>query len=424
MKKSSRSLNRLFYILYILYLINGILAESQYSLLQPYSTILTVMRYLDLAAFAVLGVSRSGKMNKTRMILGLVTLGITVITVLFYDGGIGILFIIFILMAGKNRDLSTIFKTTVITIVATYLFVILSSQVGIIPDNVGTRWIGNYAGSFFAGEYVRHAMGFLVSNQVPVTFLMVYILIIGWTKGNISLWLNTAFALINIYLFYNFGSRIVFVVTFVAIIVFYGIKIREKLGKISRHKTGKRSVLTYSFIGAAIISFAVSLLYTSSSSTLQYLDVFFNHRISMASEAIKYYGIHFIGMGKDAATYNGALNTVTVDNGYVSLFIQNGFVVGIIVIVALTYITQKATYYKNRYILWALVIFAALNMINADLISYRAIAWYCILVNPQDQLLLSDEVLMKKRKRLFRITRGSDRSRTSSVVVTAARRVQ
>ena len=424
MKKSSLSLNRLFYILYILYLINSILAESQYSLLQPYSTILTVMRYLDLAAFAILGISKSSKMNRTRFILGAIALGITIVTVLFYDGGIGILFIIFILMAGKNRDLSTVFKTTVITIVATYLFVILSSQIGIIPDNVGTRWIGNYAGSFFAGEYVRHAMGFLVSNQVPVTFLMIYILLIGWTKGHISLWLNTAFALVNIYLFYNFGSRIVFVVTFVAIVVFYGIKIREKLGKISKHKPGKHSVLTYSFIVAAIISFAVSILYNSRSSTLQYMDLFFNHRISMASEAIKYYGIHFIGMGKDAATYNGTLNTITVDNGYISLFIQNGFIVGTIVIVALTYITQKCTYYRNRYILWALVIFATLNMINADLISYRAIAWYCILVNPQDQLLISDEVLIKRKKKLFRITNGSNSSRKGRAIATEARRVQ
>ena len=422
MKKTSLSLNRLFYFLYILYLINGILAESQYSLIQPYSIILTVLRYLDLMALAALGLSRTTKMNKKRLILGIIAFGITIVTMFLYNGGIGLLFIIFILMSGKNSDLSSIFKITIITIIVTYLFVILSSQIGIISDHVESRWIGIYAGSFFSGEYVRHAMGFLVSNQVPVTFLMVYILLIGLTKGHISLWINTAFALLNIFLFYYTGSLTVFIMTFFVIIAFYCIKIREKLGKKTKHKKGKRSVLTYSFIAATLISFTVCLLYTAQSSTLQHLDTLFNHRISMANEAIKHYGINFVGMGKDAATYNGTLDTVTVDNGYISLFIQNGIVVGIIIIAALTHITRLAIYYKNRYILWALVILSALNIINADLISYRAIAWYCILVNPKDQLLLSNEVHLKKRKKLFRIQRRLGGSRNGRIIATVERR--
>lgn len=397
---------KIFFILYILYLINSILAESQYSMIQPYSSILVILRYAVLIAFVALVLSRTIKMDRKSLMFGGLVLFSTIATVIFYDGGISLLYIVFLLLSARNTSLTEIFRITIITIVGTYLFVIASSQIGIIPDTVGMRWIGDYAGSFFAGAYLRHAMGFLVSNQVPVTFLMVYILIIGWRKEDIPFYFNAVVVALNIYLFYKFGARIVFVFTFVTILLYYAVKLRKVIEKHRAIKKKRKSVLSYSFIICAALSFIISVVYSYHPESMSKLDLIFNHRISMASQALNYYGIHILGSGKDAATYNGALNTITVDNGYVSMFIQNGLIVGIIVIAAWTFITQRATYYKNHYLLWVLVIISILNLINSDLISYRVVAWYCILVNQRDPLMMSDELVVEqngmnnKKKRL------------------------
>lgn len=378
----------IFVILYVLFISNQILSESQFSTMVPYSTLLVMVRYLTLALMAVFVMCQGIGTTKRKAFIGLMLIGATALNVIIFDGGIAVVYMILVCFATRKISLEKLIKVSLITICVTYLFVMLCSQVGIVSDSVTNRYLSSITGSYFAGEYVRHSMGFLVSNQIPITFLFIYLLLIVWKKDQIPVWLNVAFIGINFWIFYNFGSRIVFVMTFIVVVCYYLMAVRQKI-KI-KIKSGGHGILSYSYVVACVLSFFVCLIYDSTSRIFYYIDLFFNHRISMANEALEYYGVTLFGLGKDAGTYSGSLNSViqnTVDNGYISLFLSRGLIVGILVIVMWTAMCWLAMKKKNQYLLFVLIVIALENLINGDFISYRAVVFYSILLNKHDPLL-------------------------------------
>lgn len=401
---------QIFIALYALFICVQILSESQYSVLSPYSSIITILRYGILAAFVVMVITGQLYAQKGQFLVSLVLILATVMNLLLFDGGIGLIYIVFVCLSSKNIPLEKIFKTSVFSMVITYAFVMISSQIGILQDTIGVRYLGLATGNYFAGEYVRHSMGFFVSNQVPISFFFIYLLLIVWRKKNISLWLNVVFFVLNFWVFYNFGSRIVFVLTFIAIVFYYFIAAKERFA-FRKIKNGRISIFSFIFIGCGFLSFMMSILYNSHSRIFNYIDLFFNHRVSMASAALEYYRVTLLGLGKDAGTYNGLYNTITsntVDNGYVLIFIQRGILIGLIIIFFWSYLCNIAAQKRNQYLMFVLILLAIENIINADFISYHSIAFYCILLN-QNDLLLEDRILPKlaeRKKQQFKIRWG------------------
>jgi len=381
---------KIFLFTYAAYICIQILSESQFATMEKHSNLLQVLRYVILLAFFGIGIYFNKKINKLVAVLLSVLIFSSIVNTLIFNGGLGVLYLIFICFASVNIDLKKLFIITIITMIGTYVFVILCSQIGILQDTVGIRHLSVVTGEFFAGDYARHSMGFIVSNQVPISFIYIYILLIILKKDKLAVWINVVFFITNFWIFYNFGSRIVFVLTLIVIIMYYFMAVKNMIS--IRFSLSGFNIYILIFPVALILSFLVSIMFNMHSASMSKLDLIFNHRISMAGEALRYYGLTVFGLGKDAGTYTGVYNSIianTVDNGYVLLFIQRGIIIGIIVIFLWLMLTNIAYKKKNQYLLFVLIVLAIENMINADFISYRSIAFYCILLNQDDQMLES-----------------------------------
>jgi hypothetical protein len=118
------------------------------------------------------------------------------------------------------------------------------------------------------------------------------------------------------------------------------------------------------------------------------MDMIFNNRIRMASEAFRFYGVGLIGAGSKAVLYNSAsLINVTLDNGYINVLIGDGLIIFLFILGIWTYITFIAEKQRNKYLLLVLCLMALENLINTHLGSFKLIPFFCILANPDDPFL-------------------------------------
>ena len=98
--------------------------------------------------------------------------------ILFY-GGQSLLYIVFAVVGAKDKPLKRVFKNTLISLTAAHAIVLFLCMIGLLHDNIDVRWIGNQTGAFFQGEYVRHAFGFLNSNQIPLIYMLLLFMYVG-----------------------------------------------------------------------------------------------------------------------------------------------------------------------------------------------------------------------------------------------------
>ncbi len=395
--------SNIFMFLYEAYLINQVFSESQFNKITLIHTLLFATRYIILLGLVILIMIKNNTSSKNKLVLLVILTAFTILNMLIADGGLAMLPIILLVWNSKGYSIEKIFSTTIITLLLSHLFVMLCVLLGVIKDNIDYRYIGSYAGSFFSGQYRRHDMGFLVHNQIALMFLIIYLMIIAYKQDKIKWYESFVIMVLNYIIFHFFGSRTVFLLTTVVCIMYYVIRFIGSKKKKSSLKDGKGLLwIIYPF--CTLISFVATLTYNPSSRISQILDLFFNNRLYLSKEAINFFGIGIIGAGKYAGTYNSVeLVENTVDNGYISLFLQQGLIVAFVVIgiwCYLTYIAQKS---GNKFLTLVFVVFAVENIVNTHLISYKMLPFFCILLNTKDKFIAGNLIWVNHKKKLFKM---------------------
>ncbi len=386
----------IFLILYVLYIINQILSESQFINIDVMDQLLTLSRYAILGLLIMFIISKNKMHGKRKIVLILVLAFFLIINLIFKNGGLSYLPIVLFVLATQDLSVQKIWTITIWTLSLMTIFVMLCAKLGIVKDMINLRYIGDNTGAFFSGSYVRHNMGFLVHNQIALTFLIIYLLIIAYKRDKIRWYENLLFMVLNFIVFNYFGSRIVFIITVLTCVAFYAIKF---LKKSTLRNLANIWMLSYPLL--AIASFGVALTYNSSNQISLMLNLFFNNRLRFAKEAIDFYGINILGAGKFAGTYNSTvLAENNVDNGYIALFLQNGIVIACIVIGFWMYLTYVAAKKGNAYLTLALVVLAVENLLNSYLGSYKVLPFFCILLNQQDPFVEGEIMYHVHRKKL------------------------
>lgn len=398
MKKWNDS--HVFFILYIAYLLNQVFSESKFNDIAQIRMILGASRYMIIVGLAILIIAKKkmGTVCKFTTLIALLVL--TVTNMLLFDGGISLLVIIMFIWAAQGYSEGKIVAASFWTLLLSHGLIMVCAHFGIvIEDSVNVRYIGNYAGDFFSGQYVRHDMGFTVHNQVPLIFFCLYTILVVYKKNTIKWYENLLVLILNYVIFVFFGSRVVFLMMIVAVALYCVIVVLEKTPY-------NKYVLQISKLGIVgyplflIASFLFAVKYDKNDSLSQTLDLFLNNRVRLANEAIDFYGITLLGAGKDAGTYNSIVfPDNTVDNGYVLLFIQRGLLIGIMIVGIWCYLSWLGQKKKNVYLVLALMILAVGNIINAHLLSYKMLPFLCMLLNSEDKFLEEDVERVK-----FRIT--------------------
>lgn len=373
-----------FYILLIIYICNQVLSESQYINIPTVSLVLSVIRFF-IFMLLIIYISEYKIINelscKSILIFGLFIL-FCLLNLMIVDGGISYIILILFVISSKNCSLEKIFRYTLYALIISHLFVVLSACIGILNDTIDFRYVGKFSGSVLSGAYYRHSMGFLVHNQVPIVCLIIYLYIIVLKRNGIKKTESVAFLALNYVVFKYFGSRVVFILMMLAITFYYLIK----MNKIHRFKK-ITPFLAFIYLLSAVLSVITAYCYKDNN-LWNKLDMIFNNRIRMASEALRFYGIGLVGSGRKAVLYSSeSLLNITLDNGYINVLIGDGLVVFLVLIVIWTYITFIAEKQRNKYLLLVLCLIAVENLINSHLGSFKLIPFFCILVNPNDSFL-------------------------------------
>lgn len=216
-------------------------------------------------------------------------------------------------------------------------------------------------------------------------------------KGKISLITNVFVMIINYIVFVFFGSRIVFLLVILTCILYCILKYSDKIEKVPKFVLSSNwGLIVYPFF--TILSLLSAFFYHEGSKFFSFLNLFFNNRLTLAHDALEYYGITFFGLGKDAGTYN-MLSDNTVDNGYILMFIQLGIILAIVIIGIWSYLV-KLSMEQNKYLLLVLLILAVENLINTHLYSYKMLPFFCILMNSDDIFLVLNVAAEKIKNKI------------------------
>lgn len=392
--------DKIFYLLLTAFIVCFVLSESQLNEMGAFGSLLKVVKLVIITLIIILALVKNRTAKKNILITTLVLIFVLTFNLVFNDGGLSIIPIIMLAWAAKNYSLEKVFYISFYALLLTTLFVILCSAVGLLRDEVSLLVRGR-EDTFFAGIYYRHNMGFLVHNQVAIYLFALYLLFIMIRKDNIRYYESAIVLFLNYLVLVFFGSRIVFVLIPITCVGYYFVRIVEKKHK-RKQLLSKISVVV--FPSCCIFSFITAYNYSSHSKFYRMLDLLFSNRLRLAKEALTYYGIHLTGSGQNAASYNSTLLVDnTVDNGYISFFIQNGLIVGLLLVGIWTYITYLAVKNGDRYLILVLVMIAVENIINPHLGSYLFVPFLCIFVNKNDPFIMTKmrflNVMNKRTKR-------------------------
>ncbi len=176
----------IFFFLMDIYIGTYVLSESQLIYISQIDTLLRILRYVLLLAVCFYVVYLRVKNTATRLVVSFVMAMLLVINAFLMDGGISPLFLFLFVVASKGKPLLKTVKHVIFVNLFAHLFVVVLALVGVLENSIDVRWIGNITGSYFAGQYLRHNLGFLHSNQVPLCFMMMVLLYYGFRDKYIS----------------------------------------------------------------------------------------------------------------------------------------------------------------------------------------------------------------------------------------------
>ena len=388
--KSKIKIKNFYYGLLLIYIMNEVFSETQLINISAMASILAIIRYSILAVLIISIFLKNVGIGKNIFFPFFIMCLFLVFNLFFMGSGISFIPIILFTIVLKDYSLQKIFKWSLYALIFSHLFIIACTYLGILNDNIETRYLSSDSSGIFSGMYYRHDMGFLIHNQIPLFFLIIYFYIIAYKRSNITIVENIIYMIFNCFIFKMCGARVVFILVFITYIGFYFIKLSKN---IRMRNTTIPWHLIYPVLTAA--SFIVFLGYNSRSKFWNFLNAIFNNRIKFANEAINNYGISFFGAGKN-------LTGNTVGNGYISITLINGIIVFIIVIGIWTYLTYLAEKKNNRYLILVLFMLAIENLINTHLGSFKLIPFFCILTNIKDPFLsekFNGYLLLKKKRK-------------------------
>ena len=398
---------------YSLYILTNVFIESELADLGPMGKILRLLKYMGIL-FVILSCYNDAKLDiKRTKIIGILIF-ISLINMIVFNGGTAIVEIAIIIgcFAMIRDNLKEIFKWSIYNLTVGHIIIMLLSFVGILEDHITTRWVGSYMGSFFGGEYIRHQMGFLASNQIPLTLMIVYIMFIAYKKEKITIKEQLLFLILNMCCFISFGARVSFLLIIGAFFVYCILRISDKFFPNWTIKTNFIWIL-YPF--CMMISVILGYFYNSGSNLWLLLNDIFYNRIRWAHAGLKHYGLSILGYGLKAGQATGTNGENLVDNGYVLILLQRGIILTIMVIVMWSYLTYIAEKNRDKYMVLSLILIAVASLIDNHLISYKMIPFYCTFISGQDEIKNKGRMLLDKYKFVFKykfvLTRRNVRER-------------
>lgn len=266
------------------------------------------------------------------------------------------LIIIFLL---KDFDFKKLVNFVLPVIIGTFIFVIISSKVGIIQDYIE-----------ISGSRTRHYLGFRYSLFPSTVMLNIVGLYLYSKQEKISYKSLIVLSVSVLWIFLQTASRLAALSSAVFLVIGFSTKCFPNL------LTKLRYILVFllpSYIFGALASYIIAGKYVTAGSGLRALNSFLGGRIYLASKSLYTYGfgwvgknIQWIGNGLNNEGKRSTLSYLYVDNMYIQVLQKYGLLYLIIFVILLT-ISMLILYRQKQYLLVLLLSVLAMHATIDDL---------------------------------------------------------
>ena len=203
----------------------------------------------------------------------------------------------------KDIDIRKILKIMFFTRVIAFIIVIISSLLGIIPNNT----IEFYREGI--GFVKRMTFGYSHPNLTQASFVLIAVLYVYNYYEKIDLKRVVVLELLNYLIYYFTVSRSGFFILSIFLVYVYLMK------RIKRVNKNSKRLLNATLFFSILFSFIVASLY-GKNTIVNKMDTILTGRITYMSETIKNYQIPFFSTNK--------YNNILFDNGYFDLIYNGG----------------------------------------------------------------------------------------------------
>lgn len=359
-----------FMLSYSIYLLFSLLSTTFY--FSYYNG--TIYRLIKLVYLMILfaGEIENIKTQKKDAICGALIFGILYLYVAYYTGILSDAAIMFFfLYCGRNIPFEKIAKRTILIATFVLIFVIGSSQIGIITNYIEESYTDTF--ELRHREYLgfRYAL-FPAAIMFDITALVLYL-----RKVSVR-WYDVAVLTVgNYWIFSKTNSRLSF---YMAIIVIAGAVIIKYVPCILEKAAIVQLGMIFSYIIATVASFLMTILYNSDVSWMNTIDRILVNRLEYGKRSLLLYGVHLFGNKNIEWVGNGLdeFGNITkmegqeylwVDNFYISVSQKYGILLFLFVIVSLTIALFFAFKQKNYYLTFFLAVIAGRCIVD-DLFLY------------------------------------------------------
>lgn len=364
----------IFFIAYGIYLVFLLLSQSlYYSKFYGYKyNIIKGLIYLLLMLSLI-----TTKKMKYREFLGVLILFVLLFILSFNQNVYFNFLVIFpLLYVARNIDFLKIGKFTLAISILVFMFIVISSKLGIIDNYI----------YFSTSGRIRQYLGFRYSLY-PSSLLSNIIMLYFYVKikeHKIKI-LDYVIAIAVNYVIYSLTrSRLVYYIDilFLLIIFIFNLINKKKIKKLFIYR-----LLPFSFIVCTIFSIIIASIYDNNNSKMKKIDDFFEQRISMShylieNDMIKPLGmpVEYRGNGLDVYGNQSTGEYFFIDCMYLNIMNKYGYIIMIILLIGITKGMRNAYKEENYLLLIILTIIAFYGLIdNLKVDLYYNTFWFALI---------------------------------------------
>ena len=369
-------LNQLFLLGYFIFTVNQVFSESQFNEITSVQVGLKLVRWALIPFFACIIIMRDRySLNKrVRMTAILAVAAIT--NMLLFHGRILVVILVFIMIASYGCPIEKLLKTHICAIVLGYLSVVLAVMAGILKDKASVKVFHNLDMFFLPSAGVRHTMGFLVPNEIPIALLFIYLMLILLMGDRFKKRYHIPFLMINCFVYYFFASRTVCLLV-IAVAVAHCIVVRKRTRFLQISVLASKGAILLFLIASVILPAVANL----ENKYVEKLNILLTGRISIMQKALEQYPLTLGGYGDTFVSIRDKNDYLVLDNGYIYLFVTRGIVLGALVLLVWWCLIDIAGKQKDVYLLLAVLMILVENCIDSSFLLYKAFPMYCVFVN-------------------------------------------
>lgn len=270
----------------------------------------------------------------------------------------------FFIIAARNIDMRKLLLGAFWIQLFLTIMIAVASRIGLVSD-----WMYNIEGRN------RHSLGYVYPSYIASIFFYMVLAYMYIRKEKLHLLETIMIGVLNCIIFVLTDSKTSFVLTFLAIVVFFVLKYYKKELK---NNLISKLLYSYSVFGIAIISIVTCIVYNDENNFLVKINSFINNRLIMGHNALVEHGvtlfgekIRWIGFGGLGYTTSALKEEYNfVDCSYVKVLLDYGIIFFVIMLSGYALVSYRAIKEKDRFLCTCILFMCIYSIIEPRIIEF------------------------------------------------------